>query len=137
MERMGSGTSDARYVLEGGAVRYRIERAGRDGGIRTERDIEVCPGDGEMAVAYDEDGGVLHAHGERGRVEAWAERTRGILTAGGCPERSAGIVVVAFAPTPEALDELNACLAITGRVAHLAGRLAEMAARDPDPRPGR
>lgn len=141
MERMGSGMPCARYVLEGGAVRYRIERTGGDGRIHAEKEIEVCPGHGEMAVAYDEDGGVLHAHGERSRVEAWAERTRGILAAGGFPELSAGIAVIAFAPTPEALEELNACVAITGRVSRLAERLAgrpgETAARDPAPGPRR
>ena len=37
------------------------------------------------------------------------------------------IVVVAFPPTPETVAELNACVATTGRVLHLAGRLEEIA----------
>lgn len=78
------------------------------------------------------DGDVLIKHGPAGRIKALAEQYRDrIVGAGvGIRRENIGFEVVEVpvtAITPAVLEEINACLQITGRVGRLPERLQEIA----------
>lgn len=79
-----------------------------------------------LAVAYDEIDGVLHKHGRADRVESWATDARKKFADGGFDELAKSLVVVSFPGTAETINELNACIATSGRVKNLIASLKEI-----------
>jgi hypothetical protein len=119
------GRSRARYAIDGDAVRYLVEIDVPDG-VAVVRDDPVCRVGDEMAVAWDSSGAVLLSHGERGRVEQRGRSMRDALRGSGHHDLAEAIRIVAFPVHETALEELNRCIAVTGRVADLEGRLAHL-----------
>lgn len=78
-----------------------------------------------LAVAFDPEEGVLHKHGPEEAVQRWADQTREKFR--NVPEDiRPSLAVLSFPIRQETVDELNACIATSGRVMHLERRLTEM-----------
>lgn len=86
----------------------------------------VCGPSGRIGVAFDAAEGVLHKHGAADGVSSWADDARRKFRDTGFEEIADALIVVDFPPTPETLEELNACVEITGRVARLPERLRKI-----------
>ncbi len=116
------------FLIAHGEVRCRgVSREGRG------FDAYVCGDDEAMAVAHDSDG-TLVAWGVAGDVDAKAtalgEALSDVMGA-----RAPSILVVRFMPTRESLAELNACIAVSGRVLRFGAALAAMDGVDESPPP--
>lgn len=96
------------YYLDGPLVRYRSSF----------RDVSVCSSDEAVAMAFDRETGVLMKHGKADRVQAWAAAAKAAFLAIGEKQFALDIEVAAFLPTQDALSEMNACIATTGRFPH-------------------
>lgn len=86
-------------------------------------------------VAFFHDSGTLMKHGEARAVEAYAETIRSRMKSEGYQDaiyRMETIVIDIREVTDEMVEELNACIHVTGRVGRLKERLAafRQAARD-------
>jgi hypothetical protein len=121
------------YVIEHGDVWYRESASSPLGsGLR-----HVCDATGELAVAHD--GSMLLKVGSAEAVEAWETANRRKLAAMrqtmiemGIPADEAGDVVIVRLPvSQEIVDEINACVGISGRVARLEENLAKIGHLDP------
>ncbi|ETX13332.1 hypothetical protein OCH239_10845 [Roseivivax halodurans JCM 10272] len=109
--------------------RYRFEAATGQLFFEIGRSRTIV-GDIDLAVAWttDEDlGGCLHKHGRTELVEAKAAAIRAI-------DPSVQVAVIPWEAIrhpdagPKILEEVNACLAISGRVSGLTERLGDIAA---------
>jgi DNA polymerase II small subunit/DNA polymerase delta subunit B len=83
-----------------------------------------------LAVAFDEADGILHKHGREERVSEWAAEARRKFLSAGFDELVQSISVVAFPATPETIRELNACIAISGRVKDIVRRFSDIEAKE-------
>lgn len=121
---------DGPYVLEHGDVWIRESASSSlsNGALR-----HVCSGSEELAVARD--GDVLLKVGPAASIDRWFEKNREAIVK--VSEISAffgnegGVEVFRFQATPETIQEMNACIAITGRVARIHERLAQLGAAAP------
>jgi len=112
------------YVIRYGDVWH--VRDGSDPGSH------VCDGSQNLAVAYDSVDGILFKHGHLGRVQEWAAKTRRTFSEAGAGDLAAAITVISFPVAEETVNELNACVATTGRVLRLPEALERIAAARPD-----
>jgi hypothetical protein len=94
----------------------------------------VCDGTGELAVAYQ--GDVLLKVGGASSVDAWLdanrekfEQMREMLA--GMGEDDDELVVLKLPVSQAIVDELNLCVAISGRVARLRENLERIGVEDP------
>jgi hypothetical protein len=87
----------------------------------------VCRAGEPFAVMWDRDGDILQNHGEASFVKERLTVTREGLTAGGFPQLAASLTLATFPATPETLEEVNACIAVSNRVGRLEERLAALA----------
>ncbi|WP_027015721.1 hypothetical protein [Comamonas composti] len=76
-----------------------------------------------VAIAFDQDTGQIHQHGQPARIHSWALGTRRRLRAAGDWD-SADRLVVVSGPLPE--DEINKCLRIRGYCCRMLARLASL-----------
>lgn len=118
------------YVLEHGDLWFREMKASRLGsGLR-----HVCSGSDEIAIAHD--GEMLLKAGSAASVEAWhasnsdklAKMTQSMADMG---HEGFEVVIVRLPISPETVEEMNACIAISGRVARLEENLSRIGAADP------
>lgn len=89
--------------------------------------VKVCAEADSLAVLLDRESGVLHKHGEENCVIAEYDRMRTVLASSGHEDMASDLEVIAFGITVETVQELNDCIATTGRVLMLKRRLKEMA----------
>jgi hypothetical protein len=96
----------------------------------------VCDGTGEMAVAYQ--GDVLLKVGSADAVDAWHVANRGkfdlmreMLSSNDEGHDDLEVVVVKVPVSQPIIDEINLCVAISGRVAKLRENLVKIGADDP------
>lgn len=108
------------YSIEGGEVRF-TEPSGHV--------VTSFPDTQMLAVAFDEVAGSLHKHGREVLVAKWADDTRQKFLSTGFGELAKEIVVVSFPATPETIREINACIAISGRVKTIVETLGRIANR--------
>jgi hypothetical protein len=108
---------DKPYSLDGGDVRFSDS---------TGRVVTSFPDTETLAVAFDEADGILHKHGREQRVSEWAADARMKFLNAGFDELVQSISVVAFPATPETIRELNACIAVSGRVKDIVRRLSKI-----------
>lgn len=102
-----------------------------DSGVR----LRLDPSD-ELAISYD--GDVLLKHGKAELVEARMNILREAYRKSGQMDLAEDVKTITLPVdklTDEMLQEINACLEISGRVAHLADRLAAMAPAETAPEP--
>lgn len=119
------------YVLQHGDV-WHVDADATPGGAALGLNRRhVCRGSDRLAACYDSADGVLHKHGAEAGVEAWAAAARKRFADAGFQELADVLVVVVFPPTAETVEELNACVACTGRVVGLPDRLAAIASTIP------
>lgn len=106
----------------------------RDGEIWLRRpdgdECHVCGGSGKLAVAIETQEGILHKHGSAAKVSKWAEGHRQKVI--DHPELAVffTIEVVEFQINQAVLDELNRCVATSGRIAGFVKFLTEQHASD-------
>lgn len=117
-------------------MNYRIDPA--NGALTLQhRDTQVLsiPAGGTFAISHD--GPILMKHGPAARVQEHADKLRAALRmfradAGPDGDTPFGEVQIIEIPvsrlTADAIEEINACLAISGRVEGLVGRLGQLAA---------
>lgn len=117
---------DGPYYIEHGDLWFQSS-TGRAGVGR-----HVCDGTQRIAVAYDAEDGVVHKHGSAELVEAWASKTRTKFSGGGLPQLAEAIVVLSFPVLQVTVDELNLCIATTGRVLGLEVKLRRMLQDNPE-----
>jgi len=91
--------------------------------------LNICKETDLLAVMYDVEGGVLHKHGAASRVRQAHARVASAFVAQGFDELAQSLEIVEFPVTPETIEELNACIAISGRVLGIKERLGEIGAR--------
>lgn len=117
------------YVIEHGDTWFRTgpSKGGLGSGLR-----HICGPSELLAVAFDSDDGMLHKHGTAEMVTKWADNAREKLKSNGLDNWAQNLVVLSFPPMPEALEELNACIACTGRILGFQNRLESLIA---PPRP--
>ena len=107
-----------------------VLRADPDGQDGSDEILRV-PSGGYLGVIFTTDG-VLHKHGPAGMVERRMGKMREALKSAG-PAGEGVLSEMRMLRLPvdelnaEMIEEINACLATTGRVAGLADRLAAMA----------
>lgn len=89
--------------------------------------VEICDETDTLAVLYDVNDGILHKHGEKSRVSMDHERMVKAFASGGLSEFGKALELVEFSITPETINELNACIGITGRVLRFKERLLKLA----------
>lgn len=127
---MSTNQFNGPYVIEHGDLWYRDPRSSRMGtGLR-----HVCGPSDEIAIAHD--GEVLLKAGSAASVEAWlaantekfARMTEDMANMG---HEGYEIVLVRMPISPETVEEMNACIAISGRVSRLEENLARVGAADP------
>lgn len=106
------------YQIEGDTVFYCATAADRR---------EVCKTDALFAVGWDTEGNVLHKHGEARLVGAHIDQVRKVLAELGVARLAETLRVTVFPITHETIEEVNACIEITGRVGKLEERLSSMA----------
>lgn len=106
------------YFLSDGTLFY-VDAAGHD--------QKVCDADGALAIAFDDEDGVLHKHGDYAAVHAWYENMRSVLSK---RESTAGLakalVLVSLSPNAGWVEEVNRCLNVAGAVYGLPSRLAAL-----------
>lgn len=114
---------DGPYVIRHGDLWFvsRTDLAGR----------RVCDGTQAIGVAYDAENGVLHKHGHLPRVQEWAAATRQKFLEAGFDDMAKGIVVIGFPVSEATVAELNACIAISGRVLQMEENLTRLVASHP------
>jgi len=118
------------YVIEHGDLWYRETKPSRlSNGLR-----HVCSGSDEIAIAHD--GEVLLKAGSAASVGAWHEANRDKLRMMAEAMADMGddgfeVIIVRLPVSPETVEEMNACIAISGRVARLEENLARIGASDP------
>lgn len=95
----------------------------------------VCDGTGELAVAYQ--GDVLLKVGEASKVDEWLDLNRNrfqsmrdILEAMGEDGDDLDVVVVKVPVSQDIVDEINRCVAISGRVTRLRDNLEKIGLGD-------
>lgn len=88
--------------------------------------VRICGLSQNLAAAVDVDTGILHKHGFEDDVARWFHHTQKAFRVGGHPQLADDLVMYAFPVTPETVEELNACIASTGRAASIAERLARI-----------
>jgi hypothetical protein len=115
---------DGPYELADGVVNF-VDTTGRV--------VTSFSASEQIAVAFDEADGILHKHGRSEPVAKWADGARRKFLEAGFDELVNSIVVVSFPPTAETIAELNACIAISGRVKDIVRRLSGL---NDDPRLG-
>lgn len=108
--------ADPEYFMRDGEVWLR-----RQAGDET----HVCGGSGKLAVAIEVQDGILQKHGSAEKVGKWAEGHRQKVIEH--PELATffTIEVVEFQINQAVLDELNRCVATTGRIAGFVKFLTE------------
>jgi hypothetical protein len=118
------------YVINHGDVWFKEPRASRLG---TEL-RHVCDGSEEIAIAHD--GEMLLKAGSATAVENWLDKNREKLAKMsetlmdmGCDPME--IILVRLPVSPETVSELNACVAISGRVSRLEDNLARIGIENP------
>lgn len=96
----------------------------------------VCDGSGELAIAYQ--GDVLLKVGEASKVDEWLDLNRNrfqsmrdMLEAMGEDGDDLDVVVVKVPVSQDIVDEINRCVAISGRVARLRENLTKIGVEDP------
>lgn len=117
---MSARTAEGPYVIEHGEVWYVNQGPSTPGGraMRLGRH-HVCGPSENLAMAFDEEDGILHRHGTEASVRAWIENLRR-RTAGLPPEMSLPVpTMLTFPPTAETVAEMNLCIATTGRIKRL------------------
>jgi hypothetical protein len=118
------------YVIEHGDVWYReMKRPLVGTGLR-----HVCSGSEEIAIAHD--GEMLLKAGSAASVEAWHEANKEKLrqmseTMAAMGHDGVEVVIVRLPVSPATVHEMNACIAISGRVAKLEENLGKIGADDP------
>jgi len=86
-----------------------------------------------LAIAFDEADGVLHKHGRADRVAKWAEGARKRFSDNGFEELAKSLVVVSFPGTADTINELNACIATSGRVKDFVANVSRLDAISDNP----
>lgn len=92
----------------------------------------VCDGTDALALVFDAEDGTLHKHGRAADVRDWLDKTRAKFVEGGFSELASNLTLVEFKPVKEAIAELNACIATSGRAIQFETRLQEMLAANPE-----
>lgn len=119
------------YVIEHGDVWYREAKPGRlSTGLR-----HVCRASEEMAIAHD--GEMLLKVGSADAVAQWELLNRAKFTAVNEAMQAMGhgpteVVVVNLPVCPDVIEEINNCVAISGRVQRLDESLARIGEANPD-----
>lgn len=88
------------------------------------RMLEICGENDRLALVYDANDGVLLKHGEKSHVNSDYDCMVKAFATGGYSEFAASLELVEFPISPETIEELNACIGVTGRVLRLKERLA-------------
>lgn len=110
-------TENRPYSLENGKVHF----------TDSQGHLVVSFPDTEMiGVAFDDVEGILHKHGRESLVTKWADDARKKFLNAGFDEMVKEIAVISFPATPETIRELNACIAISGRVKDIVERLSNL-----------
>ena len=123
------------YRLEHGDVWYSQSTVRvRPGAAMRADDVRIAGPDGMLGIAYDAADGTLHKHGRADLVQEWTDKTRSRLREAGFGDQASVLVLVCFPPVQEALDELNACIACSGRALGIQDRLAEIGSCPGGPR---
>jgi hypothetical protein len=98
--------------------------------------LHVCDGTGEMAIAYQ--GDALLKIGGASSVDAWLDanrekldQMREMLAGMGEDDEDLDLVVLRLPVSQAIVDELNLCIAISGRVARLRENLERIGVDDP------
>jgi hypothetical protein len=115
--------SAQRYEVEFGDVWYRDQKPERPG-LTQDPGVHICAEGEMMAVAFDEQDGVLHKHGVAAKVIAWAGAARERLAASPIPDLARYLITIEFPATQDTLSELNACIATSGRISGFQKHLA-------------
>lgn len=117
------------YIIQHGDVWKRSSTG--FGGLQ-----HVCDGSGELAIAYQ--GDVLLKVGEASKVDEWLDLNRNrfqsmrdMLEAMGEDGDDLDVVVVKVPVSQDIVDEINRCVAISGRVARLRENLTKIGVEDP------
>lgn len=105
------------YQIENGSVLYFYD-AEHSHVVGQENDL--------FAVLWDSDGNILQKHGRADLVQARFEQMREAFVKAGFDQLAASLVIVTFPATPEALEEVNACIEISNRVGQLEARLEQI-----------
>lgn len=92
------------------------------------QDAHIASGSEEIGVCYDRRDGSLHHIGSAASASAWLKSRSEKLRNAGFEEMAGDLVSVSFPMVEQTVAEINACLAISGRVLKLPERLAEIAA---------
>jgi hypothetical protein len=118
------------YVIEHGDVWYREGKPSMiSTGLR-----HICGAHDEMAIAHD--GQMLLKVGSAEAVSQWEVSTRAKYAAmnemlsdmGNDPVE---VTIVRIPVSPETVEEINACIAISGRVRHLEANLERIGVANP------
>lgn len=118
------------YVIEHGDVWYREGKASMiSTGLR-----HVCGAHDQLAIAHD--GQMLLKTGSASAIAQWEASTRGKYAAMNEMLSSMGndpveITIVRMPVSPETVEEINACIAISGRVRHLEANLERIGVANP------
>lgn len=123
------------YVIRHGDVWKMRSRPALPGSLSDGLE-HVCDGTGEMAVAYQ--GDVLLKVGSAASVEDWFEGNRAkfdqmreMLLDMGEDDDDLEVVVIRVPVSQEIVDEINRCIAISGRVARFRENLERIGVADP------
>lgn len=119
------------YVIEFGDLWFVRTLSGPGGKPKEIGKVHVCGPHDRVAVVYDAEDGTLHKHGTEENAVAWLETTRAKLRDNGFESLAENLTMVAFNPVPEAIAELNACIATSGRVLGIAERLTAIQEENP------
>jgi hypothetical protein len=115
---MDNDTFDAPYSLVEGDLFHTDSKGNRK---------RICHKGGAMAIAYDAEDGVLHSHGEYNDVSAWFEGTKGRLMRTPATTGLADALTLVRMPLQEdCVREVNRCVAVTGAVMGIEGRLSAL-----------
>lgn len=127
-------SEDGPYVIEHGDVwflRTASDPSRRDSRVVIGRD-HVCGPHDKLALVYDTEDNILHKHGTAEFAGNWLKHARGKFREAGMDELADALTLVEFAPVPEAIAELNACISHSGRVGKFVERMQAILADHPE-----
>lgn len=130
---MAAPRFDTPFYIEHGDVWRSTVTRGRKANPR-----HVCDGTGELAIVHD--GKILLHAGSAQSAEAWLEANKPKFELMNVQLEDLGegpveLIVVRMPVHPETVNEMNACLAVSGRVSRIHDRLETFALSAPAPRP--
>jgi hypothetical protein len=84
---------------------------------------KVCSIDEPFAVLYDSRDGLLLKHGPAKLVAEYGQNLGAAFASSPIPELARDLMLISFSITRETIEEVNACIQITGRITGFQERM--------------